>query len=99
MNDNENKNRRILIIDDNEAIHKDFRAILEDGNSDSANIDAEKSVLFGETEVSPKKLTFEIDSAFQGEEGLEKKSDRLYWKAGLMRWLLSMFVCPPAGMV
>ena len=66
----DNFNRRILVIDDNRAIHEDFRKILSPKADESAY--GKMSVeLFGE---SPEKSTyagFELDSAFQGQEGLE----------------------------
>jgi CheY-like chemotaxis protein len=66
-------NRRILLIDDNEAIHADFRAILEQRNEDGIDLDLEKAALFGEEQsVIQPAMTYDIDSAFQGEEGLEK---------------------------
>ena len=71
MNDSELKNRRVLIIDDNEAIHKDFRAILQDFENDKADLAEEKTALFGESAESSK-VTFQVDSALQGQEGLEK---------------------------
>jgi signal transduction histidine kinase len=64
-------NRRILIIDDNESIHKDFHAILEGKAENLIDLDEEKNALFGESVRPLKKLTtFELDSAFQGQEGL-----------------------------
>jgi signal transduction histidine kinase/AmiR/NasT family two-component response regulator/HPt (histidine-containing phosphotransfer) domain-containing protein len=61
-----------LVVDDNEAIHKDFRKIFAGGGSTTgAALDAAEALLFGE-EASSKNAGFEIDSAFQGQEGLEK---------------------------
>ena len=74
------KPRRILVIDDNDAIHGDFRktlvredivpaslSIRQGGGcfAESASPDAAKGVM-------PK---FEIQSAMQGQEGLEKLQD------------------------
>jgi len=69
MNIDPNQNHRILVIDDNRAIHDDFRKILEGlNNQDSlAEMEAE---LFGEEGVSHIEWPeFKIDSAFQGREG------------------------------
>ena len=67
------ENRRILVIDDNPSIHEDFRKILSPSEPAlSASLDADEAALFGETANSPRSWTFQIDSAFQGEEGLEK---------------------------
>ena len=72
MKDKEQINRRILIIDDNEAIHKDFRAILETNDGNVINLDEEKNAIFGAEQTSQGLTSFEIDSAFQGKEGLAK---------------------------
>ncbi len=63
-------NRRILVVDDNEAIHKDFRKIFGAGSASGAALEAAEAALFGE-EASSNGAGFEIDSAFQGKEGLE----------------------------
>jgi signal transduction histidine kinase len=66
-------NRRILVIDDNPSIHDDFRKILSPGDAQlAANLDADEAALFGDTASPAQSWTFEISSAFQGEEGLEK---------------------------
>ena len=59
---------RLLIIDDNEAIHDDLKKILLPRPVDSVMSDDE-SLLFGD--VPTRGVEFEIDSAFQGEEGLQ----------------------------
>ena len=69
---NNEKNRRILIIDDTEAIHKDFRAILEGGGANTDALDQVKTALFDTAPENAKKESFELDSAFQGQEGLKK---------------------------
>jgi len=64
-------NRRILIIDDNPAIHEDFRKILCP-TTQAQTLDEDEAAIFGKrTQVTPS-VGFEIDSAFQGQEGLEK---------------------------
>ena len=63
-------NRRILVIDDNQAIHEDFRKIL--GGGSDGGMDQAEAALFGEPEVKKSSLGFEIDSAMQGKEGLER---------------------------
>jgi signal transduction histidine kinase len=64
-------NRRILVIDDNRTIHEDFRKILDskDGLAVAALTEAE-AALFDEAPAVPSHPTFELDSAFQGQEGL-----------------------------
>lgn len=62
-------NRRILIIDDAPAIHADFRKILTPSTRDEVDLDSLEHSLFG-TAQSPR-LTFQVDSAYQGKEALE----------------------------
>jgi len=67
------ENRRILVIDDNPSIHEDFRKILSPADAKlAAGFDADEAALFGETVNRSRSWGFQIDSAFQGEEGLEK---------------------------
>ncbi|MDI1315596.1 PAS domain S-box protein [Prosthecobacter sp.] len=63
----DNLNRRILVIDDNQAIHDDFRKILGESDSEDAALQAAESRIFG----APATMLFEIDTASQGEEGLK----------------------------
>lgn len=62
------KNRRLLIIDDNRAIHEDFRKILT-RQSSSSELDELDASLFGE-EAPALPESYEIDSAYQGRDGL-----------------------------
>ncbi|MFO1477358.1 MAG: response regulator [Verrucomicrobiota bacterium] len=64
------KNLRILVIDDNKAIHDDFRKILSGSKDRSSNLGEMEAALFGETVAQPDLPVFEIDSAYQGQEGL-----------------------------
>ena len=68
-------NRRILIVDDNSSIHADFRKILCPDNSGDAEVMAMEAVLFDDHQPKGKPLAepqaFELDSAYQGQEGLE----------------------------
>jgi signal transduction histidine kinase len=66
-------NRRILLIDDNDAIHQDFKKILGGGKSESSAVVDAKAAFFG-TAATPAKTStvFEIDSAFQGQQAVEK---------------------------
>lgn len=64
---------RILVIDDNRSIHEDFLKIL--GPSDSMQkeeLDDFATSLLGVKPDPARDVVFEIDSAFQGQEGLEK---------------------------
>jgi diguanylate cyclase (GGDEF)-like protein len=65
-------NRRILIIDDNAAIHLDFRKVLgaQAEHSAQAALDVLEANLFGETVAAAARPNFDIDSAHQGQEGV-----------------------------
>lgn len=65
-------NRRILIVDDNPAIHADFQKIFSSRSDAVSAIDAVEAELFGEKAPAPTAVTFELDSAYQGHEGLAK---------------------------
>jgi CheY-like chemotaxis protein len=65
-----NRNRRVLVIDDNRAIHADFRKILSPTADSSAALDATATALFGHTKVAVVQTQFEVDSAYQGQEGV-----------------------------
>jgi signal transduction histidine kinase len=69
--------RRILIVDDNEAIHADFRKILRRGLSDAAALDDARAALFGEAAPAAAAVEYEITSALQGQEALERVSSAL----------------------
>ena len=63
-------NRRILLIDDTPAIHEDFRKVL--GNAaDASQLDEVEAALFG-AGMQTAAAGFELDSAYQGQEGLAK---------------------------
>jgi signal transduction histidine kinase len=64
-------NRRILTIDDNEAIHEDFRKILGGNSLRTAALSDAKAALFGEKSSAQEELQFELASALQGERALE----------------------------
>ncbi|MGV8864841.1 MAG: EAL domain-containing protein [Pseudomonas sp.] len=63
-------NRRILIIDDTPSIHEDFRKILSVPVVEDS-LQSVEDVLFGNTGTRSEQ-SFEIDSAYQGQEGLAK---------------------------
>ncbi len=68
----EPENRRILIIDDNPSIHEDFRKILGPNDAKLAEeLDADEAALFGDKAAASRNWNFQIDSAMQGQEGLE----------------------------
>jgi PAS domain S-box-containing protein len=65
-------NNRILVVDDNPAIHEDFRKILLGSTRNRSQLDAMESVLFDTPHVPVNVTTFELESAYQGKEALEK---------------------------
>src|ERR1035437_4538902 len=68
-------NHRILVIDDNHAIHADLRKILLGKVKTQERLQDDESFLF---DVAAMPVTkFEIDSAFQGQEGLAKLEQSL----------------------
>jgi len=75
----ERRNRRILVVDDNPAIHEDFRKILGITLDGSDQLRQAAAELFDEDLQDQSSFSgFEIDSAFQGREGydLVKKATR-----------------------
>jgi PAS domain S-box-containing protein len=66
-----NRNRRILVIDDNPAIHEDFRKILA-GPADSGEFEAISDELFGADTTKANFAGFDLESSYQGQEGLER---------------------------
>jgi two-component system, sensor histidine kinase and response regulator len=64
------RNRRILLVDDMPAIHEDFRKTL--GHSAMASeLDEDEALLFGKP-LRTAFASFELDSAYQGMEALDK---------------------------
>jgi CheY-like chemotaxis protein len=76
-------NRRILIVDDNRAIHADFRKILCPDRGGRQAVGVATAALFDEAHSEPGGLPFELDFASQGQQALElvrlaKKKARPY---------------------
>jgi diguanylate cyclase (GGDEF)-like protein len=71
MNRMNDKTARILVVDDNESIHSDFRKVLLAGRS-STDLASDEAALFGQAAQYSSKPTFEMDSAMQGQEGYDK---------------------------
>ena len=63
-------NRRVLLVDDMPAIHEDYRKILLETGA-SADLEGDETLLFGET-TRPSSVTFELESAYQGAEAIDK---------------------------
>lgn len=64
------RNHRLLIVDDNTAIHDDFRKILCANNVDR-DYEQVEAAFFGEAIAPIAGCSFEVDSAYQGQEALE----------------------------
>lgn len=70
-------NRRVLLVDDNPAIHADYRKILGATNKASTkDLDSLAGAFFGDADTEQgEDETFELESALQGEEALAKLID------------------------
>jgi len=88
-------NRRVIVIDDNEAIHEDFRKVLAAPIAGEEALDLLESELLGGSAAigAPQ---FELDSAFQGEEGVHKTRQAL--EAGRPYALAFVDMRMPPGM-
>ncbi len=64
------RNRRILVIDDNRRIHVDFRKIFQSTQPTDTAMAETELVLFSKAPVIETGPMFEVDSAYQGQEGL-----------------------------
>ncbi len=88
------KNLRVIVIDDNKAIHADFRKILTGGGG-IGKAEAMEEALFGDAPRMQPFAAFEVDSAFQGEEGFEMV--RRAYEAGRPYAMAFMDVRMPPG--
>ncbi len=67
------QNRRILLVDDNESIHADFRKVLQTDSALTAAVESAAASIFDEPVARRAPVAgFEIDSAYQGEEALAR---------------------------
>ena len=62
-------NRRIIVIDDNRAIHDDFRKIFEPVFPSAQPLAESGNALFGDETLSVPRPLFQVDFASQGSEG------------------------------
>ncbi len=87
---------RVLVIDDTPSIHQDFHRLLS-GSEDRASLEDLRASLFGNKQPPrPRGYRFEVDSAFQGEEGLRRVAAAL--KEGRPYALAFVDVRMPPGM-
>jgi signal transduction histidine kinase len=61
-------NRRVLVVDDNRAIHGDFRKVLGEPSHEQSALAELEAALFGQAPARPRVEPFLIDSAYQGQE-------------------------------
>ncbi len=70
------RTKRILVIDDSETIHNDFRRLIAQEPSPSRNeLDLLADALFGaapSVAKAPAPVVIEVDSAYQGQEGVAR---------------------------
>ncbi|HEU0068791.1 MAG TPA: diguanylate cyclase [Nitrospiraceae bacterium] len=69
IRDADHQNNRVLVIDDNRAIHEDFRKILEAKAGEERFVQA-RAALFGDPPLSEVFEQFELDCVDQGQAGL-----------------------------
>src|ERR1700722_5886872 len=62
-------NRRILLLEENRNIHGGFRKVIGGDTDDTMRLAAAELALLGEKPPQALNLGFEIDSAYQGQEG------------------------------
>jgi CheY-like chemotaxis protein len=74
---NPDKNRRVLVIDDNKSIHDDFRKILSPDGPTRAALNVTEMELFGNSVNEDQQTQFEIDSAYQGSDGVARVEEAL----------------------
>ncbi|GAH72736.1 unnamed protein product, partial [marine sediment metagenome] len=67
---------RILVIDDNPNIHKDFQTILV-GEEQNAELESLRAEVFGGVEESVPRGKYELDFASQGKEGAKMVKESL----------------------
>ena len=69
--------RRVLVIDDNPAIHEDYRKILAHAGGKADALSAMESALFDHIGSASERPRFSIDTAEQGQEGVARLAKAL----------------------
>lgn len=69
---NSPNHQRILIIDDNPSIHEDFRKIFSGRWASQNSCRAKDAAFFGDEAPDAPQDGFQIDSAYQGQEGFDR---------------------------
>src|SRR5689334_6366158 len=72
---------RILIVDDNQAIHCDFRKILCPTSRATGDLEAAEAALFNHAAPTETQTQFDLVSAYQGKEALELVRDSIAKRA------------------
>lgn len=72
--DTKKTNRRVLVVDDTAMIHEDFQKVLL-AAPERSSLDLAESELFGDSNARRAGASFELASAYQGEEGVRKVQD------------------------
>ena len=93
--DTDSSNNRILVIDDNPAIHEDFRKILGAGSRHCSALDEAEVTMLGDAGRTEANVSFKIASAYQGAEGLEMMHQAL--TAGLPYAMAFVHMRMPPG--
>lgn len=91
--------KRILVIDDNKDIHADFRKVFGCTSAQTSSIDQLEAELFGGETLTPQAgaaLKIEIDSAYQGEDGVRMALDAA--RQGKPYYMAFVDVRMPPGM-
>jgi putative two-component system response regulator len=68
------ENRRILVIDDKESIHEDFKQILSEVTQ-NVPLERARAAVFGQNTGGSSAISFDVDCAFNGHKGLEKLTE------------------------
>jgi signal transduction histidine kinase/AmiR/NasT family two-component response regulator/HPt (histidine-containing phosphotransfer) domain-containing protein len=71
------QNRRVLVIDDNRSIHADFRKVLSPAIPTDEAFDATRAAVFGCPTDTVQPTQFEVDWAYQGQEGVRLVKEAL----------------------
>jgi signal transduction histidine kinase len=65
------KNRRIIVVDDQESIHADFKKILGSAKGNDQALRSARNAFFGEAKETVRQVAFELTTATQGDQGVE----------------------------
>ncbi|EKD71995.1 MAG: hypothetical protein ACD_46C00039G0011 [uncultured bacterium] len=68
---------RIIVIDDNPEIHHDFIKILTNATPSTSKLTELNKQLFNESSINPFLPQFQIDTATQGQQGVEKIAEAI----------------------